>query len=211
MIINHNEQPRNIRISQGRWQTLAGPWRGRGHCARDSSGWVPPAHPPAGPAAAPVRPAEIPPGVTFSPPGSRGDARGAPERGLSCPSAAGGGSPRSAAQAPRPAFRGSSGPPPHRLERGHSRSMQKSQARQEQLGQESSQRGSAPGVRGRGAAPPTALEQGRGSGGSGGPTPGAAGAAARHGTASPGRASEHAAAALTVQVSAPLAAGEQTC
>lgn len=48
-----------------------------------------------------------------------------------------------------------------------------------------------------------------GSGGSGGLTQ--LQPVRRRGSETPGTASEHAAAALTVQVSAPLAVGEQTC
>lgn len=87
----------------------------------------------------------------------------------------------------------------------------KAKPSKEQLGQESSYRGSARGVRRRAGAGTglgsTAL-LGAG-GGTGGPDPAAAGAVARHGD--PWHGFRRPAAARTVRVSAPLAVGEQTC
>lgn len=214
MIINHNKQPCKALISQGRLQTSAGSWGRRGRCARDGYGRVPPAHPPAGPGAAPVRPTEIPRGVTFSPPGAGEMLWGLPSAAPPAPVLRDGAHPALPPGAPRPpgllSFGGSSRPP------GTVRSATTAApCRRAKPSRSSWARRVHTGGSLEGSGDAVLFPQGAGAGtglrGQRGPDPGAAGAAARHSTESPGTASERAAATLTVQVSAPLAVGEQTC
>lgn len=209
MIINHNEQPCTVLVSQGRLQTLAGSWFGGGRCARDGYSRVSPTRPHGGPGAGSCSgmASRHPTRSHFFPTWSRGDApeprsaawghRGRLEgTAVQCQAGHGdrsGCRPLGAAAAPPP--------PRHSTEFDHSRSLQKSQAQQGAAG---------PGefIQGKRSRGPATCWSGDG-GGTGGPDPAAAGAVARHGD--PWHGFRRPAAARTVRVSAPLAVGEQTC